>query len=165
MTNRDPTTQRDPALDQLDMLIGTWSTESTHPLVDQVLSGSASFEWLEGGHFLIQRARTDHELFPDAISIIGARVPGDGHAAAPGDGRGPNPGDGLIMEYFDSRGVRRTYGVSLDEGVLRFLGHFPEFDQRFSARLATDAFVGQWQLARTAGDWQDDLKLDYRRLR
>jgi hypothetical protein len=40
--------------------------------------GSIAFEWLEGGHFLIQRSRNDHELFPDAISIIGAPEAGTG---------------------------------------------------------------------------------------
>jgi hypothetical protein len=72
-------------------------------------------------------------------------------------------GDGLVMEYFDSRGVRRTYGVSLDDGVLRMWRDHPGFDQRFSATLGPDAFEGQWQLARMPGDWQDDLKVIYRR--
>ena len=96
-------TDRDPALEPFDALIGTWATEATHPLVDAVVPGSITFEWLEGGHFIVQRSHNEHELFPDAISVIGA----------------PEGGEGLVMEYFDSRGVRRTYGVSLDEGVLR----------------------------------------------
>jgi hypothetical protein len=41
------------------------------------------FEWLEGGHFLIQRSRNDHELFPDAICVIGAPEAGDGLGDAP----------------------------------------------------------------------------------
>ena len=53
------------------------------------------------------------------------------------------------MEYFDSRGVRRTYGVSLDDGVLRIWRDDPEFAQRFSAALGHDTFEGLWQLART----------------
>jgi hypothetical protein len=67
------------------------------------------------------------------------------------------------MEYFDSRGVRRTYGVSLDDGVLRIWRDHPGFDQRFSATPAQEAFEGLWQLARTPGAWQDDLKVNYRR--
>jgi hypothetical protein len=39
------------------------------------------------------------------------------------------------MECFDSRGVRRTYGVSLEDGVLRIWRDHPGFDQRFSATL------------------------------
>ena len=96
-------TERAPALDPFEALIGTWTTEATHRLFDGVVPGSVTYEWLEGGRFLIQRSRNDHELLPDAISIIGA------HEA----------GDGLVMEYFDSRGVRRTYGVALEDGVLR----------------------------------------------
>ena len=140
-------TERDPLLEPFDALIGTWDTEATHPLVDEVVPGSITFEWLEGGRFLILRSNNDHELFPDAICLIGA----------------PEAGEGLVMEYFDSRGVRRTYGVSLDDGVLRMWREQSGFDQRFSAILGTDAFQGQWQLAETPGDWRDDLKVIYRR--
>jgi hypothetical protein len=139
--------ERDPALEPFDALIGTWDTEATHPQVDAVVLGSVTFEWLEGGRFLVQRSRNDHELFPDAISVIGA----------------PETGEGLVMEYFDSRGVRRTYGVSLDDGVLRFWRDQPGFDQRFSATLGHDSFEGLAQVAETPGDWRDDLKVTYRR--
>jgi hypothetical protein len=138
--------ERNHALEPFDALIGTWATEATHPLIDGVVPGSVTFEWLEGGRFLIQRSRNEHEPF-EAICVIGA------HEA----------GDGLVMESFDSRGVRRTYGVSLDGGVLRMWREHPGFDQRFSAPLGHDAFEGLWQLAETPGHWQDDLKVTYRR--
>jgi hypothetical protein len=140
-------TDRDPALEPFDALIGTWATEATHPMFDAVVPGSITFEWLEGGHFLVQRSHSDHPSSPDGISVIGA----------------PESGDGLVMEYFDSRGERRTYRVSLDDGVLRFWRDDPAFAQRFSATLGPDSFEGQWQLARTPGDWQDDLKMTFRR--
>ena len=140
-------TERDPRLAPFDALIGTWTTEARHRLVDSVVHGTVTYEWLEGGHFLIERSRNDHELFPDAISVIGA----------------PEDGDGLVMEYFDSRGVRRTYGVSLDDGVLRFWRDVPGFDQRFSAQLGRDAFEGLHELAETPGEWQDDMRTTYRR--
>ena len=129
-----------------DALIGTWTTEATHPMLEGVVvPGRTTFEWLEGGKFLIQRSRNEHELFPDAICVIGAAE------------------DGLVKEYFDSRGVRRTYGISLEDGVLREWGEFPEFAQRYAATPAPDAFEGLWQMARTPGDWRDDLKVTYRR--
>jgi hypothetical protein len=90
--------------------------------------GTITFEWLEGGHVIIQRSHNDHALFPDAISVIGR----------------PEAGGGLVMEYFDSRGVRRTYSVSLEEGVLRIWRDHPGFDQRFAATLGPGAFEGQW---------------------
>ena len=95
----------------------------------------------------MQRSHVEHELFPDAICVIGA----------------PETGEGLVMEYFDSRGVRRTYGVSLAEGVLRIWRDAPGFDQRFSATLGRHSFEGLCELARTPGDWQDDMKVTYRR--
>ena len=145
----DPTdmTERNPGLEPFDALIGTWDTEATHRLFDGVVLGSVTFEWLAGRHFLVQRSHNDHELFPDAICVIGA----------------PEAGDGLVMEYFDSRGVRRTYGISLDDGVLRTWRDAPGFDQRYSATLADDVFEGVAQLAETPGEWKDDLKVTYRR--
>lgn len=140
-------TERDPAIEAFEVLIGTWATEATHPQLDAVVPGSVTFEWVEGGHFLVQRSHNEHELFPDAISVIGA----------------PETGDGLVMEYFDSRGVRRTYGISLDDGVLRMWRDHPGFDQRFAATLGPDAFEGVHQLAETPGEWKDDLKVTYRR--
>jgi len=59
--------------------------------------------------------------------------------------------------------VRRTYGISFDDGVLRIWRNDPTFAQRFSATPSHDSFEGRWQLARTPGDWQDDLKVTYRR--
>jgi hypothetical protein len=79
-----------------EALIRTWSTEAKHGLVDEVVLGSTTCEWLEGGHFVVLRSHNDHELFLDAISVI----------------RRPESGEGLVLEYFDSR-VRRTYGSRL----------------------------------------------------
>jgi hypothetical protein len=140
-------TGRDSALEGFQALAGTWDTEATHPLFEGVVTGSVTYEWLEGGHFLVQRSHNDHELFPDAICVIGA----------------PETGDGLLMEYFDSRGVRRTYGISLDDGVLRIWRDQPGFDQRAVATLAPDCFEIVYQLARTPGEWKDDLRATYRR--
>jgi hypothetical protein len=140
-------TDRDPRLEPFEALIGTWATEAKHRLMDEVVQGSTSYEWLEGGHFIVQRSHSDHELFPDGISVIGA----------------PEDGEGLVMEYFDSRGVRRTYGVSLEDGVLRIWREQPGFDQRFRATLAPDAFDGVFELAETPGEWLQDMRVTYRR--
>jgi len=140
-------TDRDPLLAPFDALIGTWSTEAAHRLVDDVVHGSTTFEWLEGRHFVVVRSHNEHELFPDATSVIGR----------------PEVGDGLVMEYFDSRGVRRTYEVSLEDGVLRWSRHHPGFDQRAWATLAPDVFELVNELAETPGQWRRDLQATYRR--
>lgn len=140
-------TDRDAALEPFDALIGTWDTEATHPEFDAVVPGAVTYEWLEGRTFVVVRSRNEHELFPDAICVIGP----------------PEQGDGLVLEYFDARGVRRTYGIAIEDGVMRTWRDAPGFDQRSSATLAPDTFVVQYQLARTAGDWKDDLRTVYRR--
>jgi hypothetical protein len=140
-------TPRDPALEPFDALIGTWATEATHPMFDGVVQGRLTLEWLEGGHFIVQRSHNDHEAFPDAVCVIGA----------------PEDGEGLVMEYFDSRGVRRTYGIALEDGVLRMWRDDPAFAQRYAATIGHDGFEGLWQLARTPGDWHDDLRVIHRR--
>jgi hypothetical protein len=142
-------TERNPALEPFDALIGTWDTEATHPMHDGVVPGTWTFEWLVGGHFIVLRSHNDHELFPDAIGVIGA----------------PETGDGLVLEYFDSRGVRRTYGIAIEVGVLRWWRDAPGFDQRLVAKLARDTFEGVSQLAETPGEWKDDLKVVFRRHR
>jgi hypothetical protein len=67
----------------------------------------------------VLRSHNDHELLPDAISVIGR----------------PESGEGLVLEYFDSRGVRRTYAVSLEDGVLRWWRDQAGFEQRSYAEL------------------------------
>lgn len=130
-----------------EALIGTWTTESTHPLFDGVVTGGATFEWLPGRHFVVMRSHQDHEKFPDGMGVIGA----------------PETGDGLVLEYFDSRGVRRTYDVSLEDGVWRWRRDHEGFDQRATATLAPDEFEFVSELAEKPGEWRRDLVTTYRR--
>ena len=140
-------TDRDLALQPFEALIGTWAMEAKHRLVDEVVTGTVTFEWLEGGHFILQRSHMDPELFPDGIGVIGA----------------PEDGEGLVLESFDSRGARRTLGTAIEEGEWRIWRDAPGFDQRFSATLAPDVFEGVFLLAETPGDWLEDMRVTYRR--
>ncbi len=131
-------------------LVGTWDLEATHPEFDGVVTGHATFSMLPGGTFLVRRSVMDHPLFPDSISVLGS--PEDDENAC-------------VAEYFDERGVRRTYAVSLRDGVLREWREHPTFAQRSQAPLTPDRFVQQWQLARDGGPWADDLRAEFRRRR
>jgi hypothetical protein len=140
-------TDRDPALEAFDVLIGTWDTEGKHRLLDEAVHGTTTFEWLEGGHFLLQRSHVDDERFPEAMSIIGP----------------PADGDGLVAEWFDSRGVRWTLTTAVEDGVWRMQREEPGFDQRFSAKLGQDTFEGVAELAETPGAWVVDMTITFRR--
>ena len=68
MDKADPRAKLEP----FQALIGEWTIEMTHPMVeDTVVRGRATYEWLEGGRFLIQRAVNDHPDFPDSLCVIG----------------------------------------------------------------------------------------------
>ncbi|MCW2986498.1 MAG: uncharacterized protein JWR63_4068 [Conexibacter sp.] len=140
---------RDMTLEPFEALIGTWETEATHPMFDDVVAGRVTFAWLEGRAFVIERSANEHPAFPDAIAVIGP----------------PEDGEGIVAEYFDQRGVRRTYGIAIEDGVLRQWRDDPAFAQRAEATLHPGAFVLQWQAAETPGDWRDDLRVVHRRAR
>ena len=159
---------RDQIFDPLDRLLGTWTTEATHPMMPGVVvRGTAVIEWLEGRRFQTHRARTDHPDFPDSLSVIGDmghdRVEGpDGDGAvAPHDDR-PH----LRMHYFDSRGVFRVSEVSIDDASWRWWRNAPGFSLRFTGTFADDdTIVGRSELCRDDVHWADDLRITYRRER
>jgi hypothetical protein len=156
-----------PPLEQLGRLVGTWTTDATHPaLPGVVVHGTAVIDWLEGEQFLIHRARTDHPDFPDSISIVGFterdRVDNqpDGDADVATD---PT----LSMHYFDSRGVFRVFHASIDDDTWRLWRDAPGFSQRFQGTFADggDTIAGHWQLSRDDVHFDDDLRITYRRRR
>lgn len=140
---------RDPGLEAYNRLIGEWATEATHPDTgDTVVPGRATFEWLEGERFLIQRSANEHPDFPDSISIIGVM----------------EGGDTIEMQYFDSRGVHRVYSIEFDGKELRIRRDAPGFAQRLNAELADDGstLACVWQLDQGEG-YRDDIAITYRR--
>ena len=154
-------------LKKLHRLVGSWTTEATHPLrPGVVVHGTSVFEWLEGERFLIQRARTDHPDFPDSCVILGFverdRV---GHSAPTTQGADEPLEPRLTMHYYDSRGVFRAFEASIDERAWYFSREAPGFSQRFTGTFADgDAtIVGRTQLREDDVHWKDDLAITYRR--
>jgi hypothetical protein len=158
-------TTSDPVTERFGRLVGTWTTEATHPAFPGgVVHGTVVVEWLEGERFLIHRATTDHPDFPDSISIIGFTDRDRVGAAGETD---PDTGSAsqLTMHYFDSRGVFRVYDVRIDDTSWRISREAPGFSQRYTGTFTDggDAIVGGWQLRRDDVHWEDDLQITYRR--
>src|SRR5918993_98044 len=127
MEEADPGAKLEP----FQALIGEWTIEMTHPMVeDRVVRGRATYEWLEGGRFLIQRAVNEHPDFPDSLCVIGVM-------------EGQND---LSMQYFDSRGVHRVYAIEFDGRELILGRDAPGFAQRANATLSDDGstLAGIW---------------------
>jgi hypothetical protein len=128
----------------LQPLVGDWTIEV--PFASG--SGTLSFEWLEGERFLIQRWTVPVPEAPDGIAIIGA------------------DGDAYVQHYFDSRGVHRTYGLSLEDGVLRLWRDGEDFSQRYSGTISDDGarIDGAWEIAEDGVTWGHDFDITYRRV-
>jgi hypothetical protein len=147
-----------PALDHLAALVGEWETEATHQLLPgTVIHGRATFEWLEGGFFLIWRAHYDHPDIPDSIAILGCDDTGDLR----------NPSGGCSLHYFDQRGVTRLYHLSAEAGVWRFWRDSPGFSQRFAGTLSPDGWTvdGVAELCSDGSTWDQDLRITYKRVK
>lgn len=150
----------DTTLRLLGILVGEWTTESTHPaLPGTVVRGRASFEWLEGQKFLIWREQADHPDFPDALTMIGFT-------------------NGLQAHSYDSRGAYRVMTTRISEKTWEFDlpreqpsdTAFAEGSQGFAGRFVGtfaeggNAILGRVQLSFDDVNWQDDLQTKYRRV-
>ena len=139
-----------PELQGWQPLVGTWAIEATHPqLPGTVVTGQATFQWLEDQRFLIQRSHYDHPEFPDAVAVTGIV-----------DGK-PS------MHYFDPRGVHRVFAVEITPNAWRFWNDDPEFAQRYTHTLNADdnSIHGHGELSQDDGEtWEPDLTITYRRI-
>jgi hypothetical protein len=151
---------RNPLLTHLEPLVGEWETEATHRAIpNTVIRGRSTFEWLDGGSFLIWRAHYDHPDIPDAIAILGCVDPG-------GAGTSSDAAGECLMHYFDVRGVMRVFGLDAAQGVWRYWRDRPGFSQRFTGTLSADGatFAGVVELCQDGTTWEEDLQITYRRV-
>lgn len=61
----------DPALKRLDFLVGRWRLTGRFGPVGGALGGQATFEWLEGGFFLVHRWRLTFDAGGKVIADTG----------------------------------------------------------------------------------------------
>ena len=141
--------RKNPRLEPLEILLGSWTTTGSHPELSGALHGRASFEWLEGGAFLVMRTEIDEPGIPTAVAVIGS----------------DDSADGYSMQYFDERGVSRLYQMSLRDGVWEWWRDAPAFNQRFRATIEEGGavMVGRGTLSRDGSNWKPDLDLTFRR--
>ncbi len=139
------------ALAPLSFLIGEWTTTGTHPYMPGVeLHGRTSFEWIEGGGFLMTRSEIDDPRFPKGVAIL-----------ASDDATGE-----YYLLYFDDRGVSRKYDVTFENDVLRWSRETPEFSQRVTLSVTNGGaeMVSKGEMSKDGAPWGPDLSLSYSRV-
>lgn len=140
-----------PALKPFGVLVGTWKTVGSHPLLpNRELHGRTSFEWIEGGAFLLMRSEIDEPEIPSGLAIIGS----DDKA-----------GEFSVL-YFDERGVSRKQQISIEKNVWKWWRDFPGFSQRFTCTISDDGrtMVGKGELSKNDTTWEGDLDLTFTRV-
>lgn len=140
---------RSPALDQLERLIGTWDVTMTNAFfldsLDERVSGSASFEWLDDALVVF---RWQLGPTPPNICVIGYSTPEEQYH----------------MLYHDDRGVARHFRMEFTETSWSLLREDSDFHQRFRARLEPNRIVGAWEASEDEGKtWRKDFDLLFER--
>ena len=139
-----------PTLEPFGAFIDQWQTTGSHLYFPGViLPGQTSFDWLEGGVFLIMRSMMKDPRFPDGVAIFGS----DDMAKT------------FFLLYFDERGVSRKYDVTMTGHQLMWWRDDPSFSQRLTLTIEDDGdkMVGQGEMSRDGAAWEQDIALMYER--
>jgi hypothetical protein len=139
------------ALRALEAVVGSWDTVGTHPyLLGKTLHGRATFEWIEGGAFLLMRSEINEPEIPSGIAILGSDNATGEH----------------YLLYFDERDVSRKYDISIERNVVRWQRNSPDFSQRMALTVADDGktIVSKGEMRKNGGAWEPDLELTYSRI-
>ena len=138
---------------QFEPLIGTWHGEGSIPIdPPMTITVEATVERM--GAWLVLRSTSEISQVPDNVSVIGGAPDGE-----------PQP-----MHYFDARGVKRLFLMTLNGStwaIWRAPGEDwngpdgPGFNQRFIGELSPDGtrIDGRWE--RGMGDAGDQWELDF----
>jgi hypothetical protein len=146
-------------LGDLEILVGEWTMAAAPPDGPPWPGeGRLTFEWIEGGGFLVQRWTVDLPEAPNGIALIGV-----GDTPVPVSESDDSPG-GYLQHYFDSRGVHRVYEMSLEGRTWKLWRDGPGFvPQRFTGEISEDGktITGRWEIAEDGEHFATDFDLTY----
>lgn len=140
------------ALEPFKVFVGQWQTIGSHPYLPGIpLHGRTTFDWLEGGAFLIMHSEIDDPNFPSGIGIFGS----------------DDAAKQYFMLTFDDRGVSRKYDVTMTGNQLKWWRDEPGFSQRFTMTIEDNGnkMESQGEMSREGAAWEKDLALTYVRVR
>ena len=120
----------DPALKSLDRLVGTWKVSGPE------IQGQITYEWLDGGFFLIQHVDVDHGRKNKGIEIIG-RERGFGAT---------EPSQDIKSRYYGNEGSTFDYVYELEGDTLMIWGGEKGSPAYYKGEFSADGNIltGAW---------------------
>ena len=144
--------QPNPALKDLEILIGAWDMEISEadflPDRSATIHMPVSFEWLEEEAFLILRMGDPAAASPSALWLICRDESHSGYKAF----------------YYDDRRVSRIYQMSFSDRACKLWRQSPGFSQRFAGQVSQDekTIAAQWEKSSDGLTWEHDFNVTYR---
>ncbi len=120
-----------PALKPLDVMVGTWDLRGRETGPEGEITGRATFEWLEGGYFLVQRFDIDY---------IGDKIKG-----LEVIGYDPTKG-GLASDIFDNMGNHLEYTYEVGDDTITIWAGPKGTETYFRGEFGPgrDSYKGRW---------------------
>lgn len=126
---QDATAAPSPDLACLDRLVGTWSFSGE-------TGGTTTYEWMEGGFFLLQRSRLEHgDHAVIGLEIIGHVKPFD-----------EVPSPEIRSRFYDNEGNTLDYVYELEGDTLTIWGGEKGSPAYYRGRFSDDGdtLTGSW---------------------
>jgi len=140
-TNSDQTHDQpgpNPALKSLDVMVGTWDLKGRESGPDGEIHGQVTFEWMEGGFYLVQRVDFDY---------IGQKIKGVEYI-------GHDESCEALRSYFFSNygpgpfvGVALEYAWEVGDDTFTIWGGFVSSPANFKGKFSDDCtpITGRWE--------------------
>ncbi len=130
--------QPNPALKSLEVMVGTWDLKGRESGTDGEIHGQVSFEWMEGGFYLVQRVDID---------FVGRKITGTEYIGY------DESGEALKSYFFSNTGPGPFGGVALEyvwdvgDDTLTIWGGFVGSPANFKGKFSDDhnAITGRWE--------------------
>ncbi len=141
---------RNPAVDQLDVLVGDWALTLTNAWfldsLDVRQPGRVTGRWI-GEAFVELEAELGGE--PTWHFVFGRS----------------DPDQQLLALYHDPRPTSRVFRTTFADGEWHMLREDPDMHQRFSGTVTPDRIEGHWDASDDAGaTWRKDFDLIFERV-
>lgn len=145
---------RNEAMQQLDVLVGTWRTTMRNAWFleppDLEVPGSATVEWL-GDAFVVFRWTMQGDVgdaTSEMVLVLGRNDAQDAYSAL----------------YHDERGVCRVFVMTFDGTHWTLRREDPDMFQQFVADVSPDRISGRWEASDDRGEtWRKDFDLVFDR--